>query len=301
MNTEKERKAIEMLKSFEPLSEPYYLCYSGGKDSDCIRILAELAGVKCDITHNHTTVDAPETVRYVRSVPGVQISYPEKTMWTLIVEKRMPPTRLARYCCEALKERGGQGRIKITGVRREESPARAESAGFVKIIGKPKTLQKLADEQEIEYRVTKKGGMVLNDDNGYARGFVESCYRTTSTMINPIVDWAESEVWEFLHYYNCESNPLYQCGDKRIGCVGCPMAGIKGMKADFKRYPKYRAMYVAAFDRMVKKRLADGLTTDAAWIDGEHVMRWWVGDDPLQITLFDYISADEANSLLDDE
>ena len=57
MNIEKERRAIEMLKNFEPLSEPYYLCYSGGKDSDCIRILAELAGVKCDITHNHTTVE----------------------------------------------------------------------------------------------------------------------------------------------------------------------------------------------------------------------------------------------------
>ena len=43
---EKERKAIEALRMFEPEDEPYYLCYSGGKDSDCIRILAQLAGVK---------------------------------------------------------------------------------------------------------------------------------------------------------------------------------------------------------------------------------------------------------------
>lgn len=48
---EKERKAIEALKMFEPQDEPYYLCYSGGKDSDVIRILAALAGVKHDIVH----------------------------------------------------------------------------------------------------------------------------------------------------------------------------------------------------------------------------------------------------------
>lgn len=37
---EKELKAIEVLKTFEP-EEGYYLCYSGGKDSDAIRILAD--------------------------------------------------------------------------------------------------------------------------------------------------------------------------------------------------------------------------------------------------------------------
>ena len=87
MNIEREKKAIERLRAFGPETEPYYLCYSGGKDSDAIRILAALAGVKHDIVHSHTTVDAPETVYYVRSIPGVQINYPEKTMWQLIVQK----------------------------------------------------------------------------------------------------------------------------------------------------------------------------------------------------------------------
>ena len=103
MNIEKEKRAIEYLKSFEPETEPYRLCYSGGKDSDCIRILASLAGVKHDIVNNHTTVDAPETVRYIRSIPNIQIEYPERTMWQLIEEKGMPPTRLVRYCCSELK------------------------------------------------------------------------------------------------------------------------------------------------------------------------------------------------------
>lgn len=31
MNIEKEKKAIERLKAFEPETEPYYLCYSGAR------------------------------------------------------------------------------------------------------------------------------------------------------------------------------------------------------------------------------------------------------------------------------
>lgn len=40
---------------------------------------------------------------------------------------------------------------------------------------------------------------------------------------------------------------------------------------------------------MVKTREEAGLTNNGSWCDGEHVMRWWVGDDPNQITLFDYM------------
>lgn len=289
MNREKERRAIQYLKTFKPESEPYYLCYSGGKDSDCIRIVAELAGVKHECKHNLTTVDAPETVRYVREIIGKEnIEYPELSMWQLIPKKKIPPTRLARYCCHEYKEKGGKGRVKITGVRWTESNARQKRAGLVNVIGKEKTMKKLAEERQVEFKTTKQGGIIMNDDNSETRRFVEMCYRTTSTLINPIVDWTDEDVWEFLHYYGCRGNPLYQCGEKRIGCIGCPLQGSRGMKKDFQKYPKYRAAYVRAFDKMIKAREEAGLPNDAAWADGEHVMRWWVGDDPLQRTLFDY-------------
>ncbi|MCX4357465.1 MAG: phosphoadenosine phosphosulfate reductase family protein [Oscillospiraceae bacterium] len=284
---EKERRAIENLRAFEPQSEPYYLCYSGGKDSDCIRILAELAGVKHDIVHNLTTVDAPETVYYVRSIPNVIIEEPEKSMWQLIPDNLMPPTRLVRYCCEELKERGGLGRLKITGVRKAESRARAERSDLVNIVGKPKTTQKAAEEMGADYRVTDKGGLVMDMDNDPARRLVEHCYRSRSVMVNPIIDWTDNDVWEFLHHYGCSANPLYQCGKRRIGCIGCPMQGGKGMKADFAKYPIYRANYVKAFDRMIEEHKRLYLQRDTSWETGEEVMRWWVGDDPRQITLED--------------
>lgn len=250
---EKEKRAIECLRAFEKKDEPYYLCYSGGKDSDTIRILADLAGVNYEIHNNHTTVDSPTTVYYIRETLGKYgartynketrttkygekafIHLPELTMWQLIAKKQIPPTRLRRYCCLELKEKGGKGRRKITGVRWAESNNRKNSHGLVTIIGQPKRTKQIVEELDANYRETKKGGIILNTDNDEERRVVESCYRTTSTMINPIVDWEDEDVWEFLHYYRCPSNPEYQCGEKRVGCIGCPIAGGKKQKEERK-------------------------------------------------------------------
>lgn len=76
---EKERIAIERLRAFEQ-DKPYYVCYSGGKDSDVIRILAELSGVKYELHHNLTSVDAPETIQYIKSIPGVLVDIPHDKM-----------------------------------------------------------------------------------------------------------------------------------------------------------------------------------------------------------------------------
>lgn len=179
MNAEKEKRAIQYLKSFEPESESYYLCYSGGKDSDAVRILADLANVNYECHHELTTVDAPETVYYVKEVMRTYgdeqyirtenekyyqygtkgfIHIPPKSMWQLIIEKKMPPTRIMRYCCAELKEKGGKGRLKITGVRWAESVKRAESADFIRSIGAKKALAKAAEDSGAAYKVTRGGG-----------------------------------------------------------------------------------------------------------------------------------------------
>ncbi len=281
-----EKKAIQRLQSFEP-DDGYYLCYSGGKDSDVIKILAHLAGVKFEAVNNHTTVDAPETVYYIRSQPDVRVDYPEKTMWQLIEQKLMPPTRLVRYCCSELKERGGKGKVKITGVRWAESNKRKENGGLVKIIGKPKTMQRYAEENDVDYAVTRQNGLILNYDDDKSRRMVEHCYRTTSTMVNPIIEWEDNNVWQFLSHYGCKSNPLYECGFKRIGCIGCPIAGTT-RKVEFARYPKYKENYIRAFDRMLLAREKAGKPTQ--WKSGEEVFYWWIQEDPNQIMFTDILS-----------
>ena len=67
-----ERTAIELIKTFEPVAlqrcpeHGYIVGYSGGKDSDCLVDLFIRSGVKFTVIHNHTTLDIPDTVRYVR-------------------------------------------------------------------------------------------------------------------------------------------------------------------------------------------------------------------------------------------
>ena len=161
-------------------------------------------------------------------------------------------------------------------MRWAESVARKNHSGIVMIESKKRTLNKV-EAAGAEYE-QKKSSLVLNDDNDLSRRVVEQCFRTDRTILNPIVDWTDDEVWEFLHHYGCESNPLYHCGSHRIGCIGCPMAGGKRQKEEFERYPIYRANYIRAFNQMLEKRKADGKETNTAWTDGEAVMAWWVGD-----------------------
>lgn len=118
-------RAIKRLREFEP-PEGYYVAYSGGKDSDAVLDLVRRSGVKYDAHHHLTTADPPEVVRHVKAQPDVMISRPKRTMWQLIRYNGMPPRRNARYCCKALKENGGAGRLVLTGVRWDESDRRAQ-------------------------------------------------------------------------------------------------------------------------------------------------------------------------------
>lgn len=129
-------------------------------------------------------------------------------------------------------------------------------------------------------------------DNDMARDqadFLHHCYRDRSVTVNPIIDWTDADVWSFLRHYGCEANPLYQCGEDRIGCIGCPLSGNRQQERDFRKYPKYRAAYVRAFSRMLEVRRAEGKIDRCNWADGESVMRWWIGDetDPNQLSFFD--------------
>ena len=247
---------------FDPLAngfddKPYYVGYSGGKDSDTLRVLFELSGVKYDLVHNHTTVEAPETVYHIRSIPNIQINMPTTTMWDLIVKKGMPPTRLIRYCCSELKEHGGVGRICALGVRWSESTKRAKNRGIAEVV--PSNI---------------KNKLILNNDNDHNRQLFENCTLKGKKIVNPIVDWLDQDIWYFLGHYGVKVNPLYE-HFTRVGCVGCPMAGLKGRLKEFEMFPKYKEAYLRAFDRMLK-HWADERGKPRKWQSAEEVMEWWL-------------------------
>ena len=269
--------AIERLKAYEP-PEGYYLAFSGGKDSVVVKALADMAGVKYDAHYNNTSVDPPELVQFIKTFDDVQMDSPKDkdgnrlTMWNLIPRKHMPPTRIVRYCCHALKESQSKGRLVITGVRWAESPRRKQNQGEVTIINGVKENLEAMGFDGSALTTTKLGGVVLNMDNAESKDIVSMCYRTRVTTVNPIIDWSNEDVWEFIHKYNVPYCELYDQGYKRLGCIGCPMNSHAA--EELEKYPKYKQAYMRAFDRMLKQRKSKGL--DDQWKTAEDVMKWWL-------------------------
>lgn len=293
---DKEHTAIARIQEAARTSERYYkkpliVTTSGGKDSSACVELALRAGIDFELMHNHTTADAPETVRFLRSeykrLEGlgfpperIIINYPvykqrRVSMWSLIPQKLMPPTRIFRYCCAVLKEKGGIGRYITTGVRWGESKKR-ESRGIFE-----------SGARDPSKRI------ILNNDNDDRRRLFETCSLQHKAICNPIIDWTDSDVWEFIEDAKIPINPLYQCGFSRVGCIGCPMAGTAGRYKQFARYPRYQELYIKSFERMLEERRARG-KDGGSWgnYTGRDVFHWWMEDKTLpgQIELEDYES-----------
>lgn len=259
---DKVEQSIDRLRYYEP-AEGYYLAFSGGKDSVTVKALMDMAGVKYDAHYNVTSVDPPELVAFVKTFPDVSMDIPTYkdgravTIWNLIPYKKTPPTRLTRHCCFWLKEGGGAGRFVVTGVRWAESARRKNKRGGV------------------EYALNKTGQRVLLDPDADREAF-DTAEGKVQTVLNPIIDWEDADVWEFIHGYGVRYCSLYNEGFTRLGCIGCPMATRKEREKEFNRWPKYKENYLKAFARMLEARKERGLPTQ--WKTPEEVMEWWLYD-----------------------
>lgn len=285
---DKEQMAIARLQDAARLSlhrygKPLLITYSGGKDSQVLVALAERSGIDFEVVNSHTTADAPETVYFIREqfrqMEGRGINcaiekprYKGKptSMWSLIPQKMMPPTRLVRYCCAVLKENTGRDRFIATGVRWAESTRRKNSRGVMELMHKDPAKR-----------------IILMGDNDEKRQLFETCNLKSKMTVNPIVDWSDDDVWDYTHSEHLPVNPLYCEGHKRVGCIGCPIAGGGGRQHEFMRWPKYEELYVAAFERMLEARRAKGKPCD--WQTGRDVFRWWMEDKNVagQLSMFD--------------
>lgn len=259
---DKVETAIKRLQTFEPL-EGYYLAFSGGKDSVAIKALADMAGVKYDAHYNLTSVDPPELVRFIKDFHSdVEIEKPrykdgtQITMWNLIPKKKMPPTRLVRYCCDKLKEGGGEGRFLVTGVRWAESSKRKNRGGL-----------EVSDGTKTGYRLRE------DPDNPKTAKMARFCPTKGKHILNPIIDWEDADVWEFIKKYKIPYCKLYDQGYKRLGCVGCPISTKQAEELD--KYSKYKQAYLRAFERMLYEREKAG--KGGEWETAEDVMNWWIG------------------------
>ena len=180
------------------------VCFSGGKDSVVLKDLARRAGITQSV-YSVTTIDPPELIHYIKD-------FHKDTFWSrqpthllqhMVDHGKTLPTRLARWCCDVYKENTGCGGNKIIGVRAKESTRR-------------------------------KGLWKQVNANKRSPG---------NYIIAPIVYWTEEDVWEYIRSNKLPYCSLYDEGFKRIGCIGCPLAGANIQRMEFERYPGFKRMW----------------------------------------------------------
>lgn len=207
-------RAIRLLRSINDTEHPIELAYSGGKDSDVILQLAKEAGINYRAIYRNTTIDPPHTMQHVRR-NGVEVLKPKESFYSLIARKGYP-SRLVRFCCTELKEYKILDKC-IMGVRQDESKARKERY-----------------QEPTQCRFYNGRTEKSPDAEEY---HVEAIY--------PIYDWTDDDVREFIADRNIQCHPLYYDEDgtfhveRRLGCVGCPMAYRKKRIEEFKANPKF--------------------------------------------------------------
>lgn len=279
----KEAMAIKLIQEFENVSlarNPlgYVVGYSGGKDSEVLVDLFIKSGVKFVVIHNHTGLDAPETVYFIRKKfkqwreQGIdcRIYYPQKTFWKLCKEKKMLPTRIQRFCCAELKERNDIPELKFA----------THSFG----VCKTESVKRASHRDSIETRNTEtfgtKSHQMFHFDKAEEVKQTSACYTNKYFIVNPMAYWTEAEVWDYIYENKIEYNPLYDKGFSRVGCIGCPMAG-KHRREEFVKYPKYRKLYKKLADEIEKTMINDNWKINSKGKYSSY-FEWWLEDNEVE-------------------
>lgn len=219
--------AIKLLQSIPTDDGPIEVCYSGGKDSDVILELAKMAGINYRAIYKNTTIDPRGTMQHVREM-GVEVVQPKENFLSLVRRKGMP-SRYSRFCCEILKGYAILPRA-VLGIRRDEGRKRAERY------------------KEPELCRVYSGG-------------------TKVRQYLPILEWTNDDVKEFIERRKIKCAPVYYDENgyfdvnRRLGCVGCPLASRKKRREAYLESPKMLLAQVKALQDCYDKRVATGVAS----------------------------------------
>jgi phosphoadenosine phosphosulfate reductase len=191
--------------------EPWYhACTSHGKDSVVMDWILKQAGVDYKLYNSHTTLDPPELVRFGRKhYPETVTAFPARPLLVQMVEAE------------------GQGPPTRLGRWCCEIYKEQGCKNQIKVFG---VRAEESYNRKMHWRVWKPHRA---DD---------------SWILNPLLYWTETDVWDLIRREKIPYCTLYDEGFKRLGCIGCPMAG-KGRLKEWARWPKYKEAWQRAFEK----------------------------------------------------
>lgn len=243
--------SINLLRKFVPLAlrydptDGFFLAFSGGKDSQALYHVAQLAGVPFKAHFSPTSVDPPQLIRFIRTqYKDVQWQKLKRSIYQVAVDKNILPTMRVRWCCQEFKENAGAGKVTLIGVRHEESARRAKrnevEVSNRTFSGNYDTFMQWSEEQ-----IKKKYKNVNNDQFSIDKEHEVKCINgKDSILVSPIIDWTARDVWDFLNGMEIPHCELYDMGYTRIGCILCPMSSRKSKIRDMQLFPHVKEKWI---------------------------------------------------------
>lgn len=262
------QQSVELLRKSEALALKYdaengfCVGFSGGKDSQALLHIVQLAGVRYSPFFSPTSVDPPQLIRFIRTqYPEVTFTPLKESIYDVFRRTKVLPTQRIRWCCAVFKEKGGEDRVTLTGVRKEESIRRSKRKE-VEISGH-KFSGNLDEFQDYSERAIKRKLKNLNQDefSEAKKSEIRCINGKDKIIINPIINWTEQDVWEFLNNVvevpHCE---LYDApfNQHRIGCIMCPMASTKHIIEQMNMFPYVKEKWIQAIMDVRKATFAEG-------------------------------------------
>jgi len=230
--------SIALIQTWQPVNEPYYLGFSGGKDSVALLSVAQKAGANFRAIYHPSPLDPPEQIKFIReNYPFVVFEKGPVPFWKAF-EKKGFPQRMKRWCCEYIKEWGGGGQVCLLGLRSDESRGRARRC-FV----------------ETNIRKTRFN-------------------KAPRTVINPLLKWTENDIWTYIRQEKLPYCSLYDEGFKRLGCVMCPLANRTQRLREYTRFPKVAYAWYRGFNKLYELK-RDKYET--RWSNADDMFWWWMG------------------------
>ena len=194
-------EAIKYIQGFaETISmDDMFVSFSGGKDSTVTSDLVTRAFAK-KITHifGDTTLEFPLTYeyrnRFAKTHKVIRAKNYEKNFENLC-EEIGPPSRVMRWCCTVFKTGA------ITKTLSQVFKDKTNVLTFYGIRKSESSSRSKYDRESESPKITKQ------------------------TVVSPIIEWIDFDVWLYILTAGIDYNEAYKLGYSRVGCWCCPNNG----------------------------------------------------------------------------